>query len=89
MHPNIYFSAKLVNNMNDIFKPTNVTFKRKKFEDKFRADMVDRWLEQYRSIWESKFLDKRLTFLDEHNQQYSGDGPSKKAWSVRILATIF
>lgn len=66
--------------MNDILKPTNKKFKIKQFEDKFKEDMVKRWLEQFDSMWEVKKLDERLTALNELKQQQKLKGHNEKAW---------
>ncbi|XP_055320990.1 uncharacterized protein LOC129577620 [Sitodiplosis mosellana] len=73
-------SDKLVTSLNDIIKPTNKTLKLKQFEDKFKADMIKKWHEEFDTLWETKQLEQRLTKLNELKQQHKPKGPNEKAW---------
>lgn len=81
------FSDKLVANLNDVLKTSNTTFKVKKFEDKFKKDMIEKWHDEFSTIWNSKELDQRLTVLIEKKQkqqqqqlQPQENDATKSAW---------
>lgn len=56
-------------NLNDVLKTSNTTFKVKKFEDKFKKDMIEKWHDEFSTIWNSKDLHQRLTELNEKKQK--------------------
>lgn len=68
--------------MNDILKPTNKTFKLKQFEDKFKADMIKKWHEEFDTMWETKQLVTRIATLNELKKQHQLKGSNEKAWLV-------
>lgn len=74
------FSDKLIASVNDILKTSNTTFRPKKFEDKFKSAMVDKWIEEFNTVWESKKLHERLTILNAKKLQLKQDGAGDKAW---------
>lgn len=66
--------------MNDILKTTNTTFKTKNIADKFKADMDEKWLDEFKTIWETKKVHERLTLLNAKKQQLKQDNSTDKAW---------
>lgn len=78
-------------NLNDVLKTSNTTFKVKKFEDKFKSDMTDKWHDEFNTIWTTKELHQRLTELNEkkkkpqqeqqqQQQQLQENDSTKNAW---------
>lgn len=72
-------------NLNDVLKTSNTTFKVKKFEDKFKKDMIEKWHEEFSTIWNAKGLHQRLAELNEKKQKQQqqpqqNDSTTKNAW---------
>lgn len=42
--------------------------------------MVDKWIEEFNTVWESKKLHERLTILNAKKLQLKQDGAGDKAW---------
>lgn len=80
----ILHSDKLVANLNDVLKTSNTTFKVKKFEDKFKSDMIDKWQDEFNEIWTTKQLQQRLIELNDkkqkHQQQPQQSDSAKNVW---------
>lgn len=74
------YSDKLITNVNDILKTSNTTFKAKKFEEKFKNSMMDRWIDEFNTVWEQKNLHERLTVLNAKKKQIKQEGGAEKAW---------
>lgn len=66
--------------MNDILKTSNTKFRPTKFEDKFKSGMIDKWVDELNTVWETKNLHDRLTVLNEKKQQLHQEGSVDKAW---------
>lgn len=66
--------------VNDILKTSNTTFKPKKFEDKFKHGMIEKWNEEFNTMWETKNLHERLTILNAKKLQLKQNGAADKAW---------
>lgn len=76
-------SDKLVANLNEVLKTSNTTFKVKKFEEKFKNDMLDKWHDEFNTIWTTKELHQRLTELNDKKQKQQllqENESTKNAW---------
>lgn len=66
--------------MNDVLKQANTKFKPQKCADKFKTDMLDKWIDEFDTLWETKKLNERLTTLNALKQQHRQNGVIEKAW---------
>lgn len=76
----IFSSGKLVSSLNDILKQSNTKFKPHRFESKFKADMLEKWNDEFNIMWEANKLTERLTTLNALKQQQQQSGTIGKAW---------
>lgn len=76
----IFSSGKLVSSLNEILKQSNTKFKPHKFESKFKADMLEKWNDEFNIMWEENKLTERLTTLNALKQQQRQSGTIGKAW---------
>lgn len=42
--------------------------------------MLDRWLDEFNTVWETKNLHERLTVLNAKKQQIKRESGADKAW---------
>lgn len=66
--------------VSDVLKQANTKFKPQKCEEKFKTDMLDKWIDEFDTMWETKKLNERLTTLNALKQQHRQNGVIEKAW---------
>lgn len=73
----VFFSGKLITNMNDILKTSDTKLKLAQVEEKFRKNLNDKWSIEFDNLWRSKNMNEKIMELNELKQKHK---QKHKAW---------